>query len=64
MACIMSGEPDTQRLKRLAFQIMSQFPEDKADAKALLAILGTLLEWQCGAEATILPFVRLVTPEI
>ncbi len=60
----MGAEPDTQRLKRLAAQIVAQLPEDKAKALAVLVLIRALIEWEGSAEATILPFVRLVAPEI
>ncbi len=60
----MSTVHNTQRFKRLAAQIVAQLPEDKAEALVVLALIRTLVEWENGAEATILPFVRLVTPEI
>ena len=55
---------NAQRLKRLAAQILSQLPEDREEAIAALALVRALIEWENGVETTILPFVRLVTPEI
>ncbi len=60
----MGQEPNAQRFKRLAAQIVAQLPEDKGEALIVLALIRTLVEWENGGEATILPFVRLVAPEI
>lgn len=60
----MSREFDQPRLKRMASQIMLQFPTDKAEALMVLGFLKILVEWENGAEATILPFARLISPEL
>lgn len=60
----MIREGDACRLKRLAEQIAVQLPGDKLEALAVLTFARALVEWENGAEATILPFVRLVAPEI
>lgn len=60
----MIREGDASRLKRLAEQITVQLPGDKLEALAVLAFVRALIEWENSTEATILPFVRLVAPEI
>jgi len=61
----MLSQGDNYRLKRLAQQISVQLPEDKMEALAVLAFVKALIEWEeSGVGATILPFARLVAPEL
>lgn len=60
----MNEEASNPRLKRLAQQISVQLPNDKLEALAVLTLVRALIEWETAAEATILPFVQLVAPEV
>ena len=61
----MHEQSPDPRLKRLAQQISVQLPADKIEALAVLGLVKALIEWEnCTSGAAILPFVRLVAPEI